>query len=333
MHMHKQQVAIEDELPSARQVYEHYEEAVSRCLEHLRGEARLEAEELGDAVRAMIDSMQRNPDAMLLLDSVRQKSDRHVERALNSSVLMIAFGRFLEFATPRLEALGLAGLFLDVGKKRVPEVVLDKSGMLTAAEYRMVKEHVAHSVELVRTADARFPAGMDEIILQHHERHDGSGYPQGLEGAQISVEGAMAGIVDSFSALTRPRSFAETRSPPDALNLLQAMRGTGFDDTLMGQFVQCVGGYPAGSPVELSTGEIGVVLSPNAASPLGPRVMVILDRQGEALPHPQRILDLSERETGPDEPYRIRRACPLSMLPAGTADRVVSRLCETPSLR
>jgi HD-GYP domain-containing protein (c-di-GMP phosphodiesterase class II) len=329
--MRQMQLAIEEELPSARDVYEHYEEAVSRSLAHLRGEERLEPEALAGAVRAMIESMQRNPDAMLLLDSVRRKSDRQVERALNSSILMVAFGRFLKLAEPRLEALGLAGLFLDVGKNRVPDGVLDKCGMLTPAEYRIVKEHVVHSVELVRGANGRFPEGMDEIILQHHERRDGSGYPRGLEGDQISIEGAIAGIVDSFSALTRPRPFAETRPPSQALNLLHGMSGKCFDGSLVEQFVRCVGDYPVGSPVEMNTGEVGIVIGPNPAAALEPRIMLVLNRDGDELPLPQRILDLSESpETPVGEPYRIRRACTLSALPAGTADGVVSRLCASP---
>ena len=328
--MQKNQVAvsIEEELPFARDIYKQFEQVVSLALERLRGEETFEPEELAEAVGRMTESMQRNPDAMLLLDSVREKSDRQVERALSSSVLMMAFGRSLEFDRRRLEMLGLAGVFLDVGKCCVPDAVLNKSGMLTPAEYRVVKKHVVHSVELVRGANGRFPAGLDDIILQHHERQDGSGYPSGLKGEEIPIDGAIAALVDSFSALTLPRSFAEPHTPSNALNLLHTMRGTCFDETLVEQFIQCVGGYPVGSPVELNNGAIGVVIAENRAHLLEPRVMLVLDREGYALRHPQPVLDLSGNpamQTG--EPYRIRRALPLSTLPPRTPALLLERLC------
>ncbi len=327
-----QATSIEEELPVASGIYDEYEQAVGLSLDHLRAEATLEPEGLSGAIGRMTESMQRNPDAMLLLDGMREKRNRQVERALSSSILMMAFGRFLDFASERLEVLGLAGLFLDVGKNCVPESVLDKSGMLTPDEYQIVKKHVDHSVELVRAANGRFPAALDEIILQHHERQDGSGYPRRLSGDEISTEGSIAGIVDSFSALTLPRPFAESRSPSSALNLLHTMRGRCFDATLMAQFVQCVGGYPVGSPVELNTGEIGIVIGANRVQHLQPRVLLVLASDGTKLAHPQRILDLAEEsETQAGSPYRIRRALPMSTMPAGTGEQLVRRLCETPA--
>lgn len=321
--------SVEEELPVASGIYDEYERAVIVSLEQLRAEAMLEPARLSGAIGRMTESMQRNPDALLLLDGVREKRDRQVERALSSSVLMMAFGRDLGFASDRLQVLGLAGLLLDVGKSRVPDSVLDKSGMLTADEYRIVKRHVVHSAELVRTADGRFPAGLGEIILQHHERQDGTGYPRGLTGNEISTEGSIAGIVDSFSALTLPRPFAESHSPASALNLLHTMRGRCFDATLVAHFVRCLGGYPVGSAVELTSGEIGIVIAANRARHREPRVLLVLAADGNELAHPQRILDLAEEpETHTGEPYRIRRALPMAALPGGTPGRLVRRLCE-----
>jgi HD-GYP domain-containing protein (c-di-GMP phosphodiesterase class II) len=329
--MHTRQIAVEDveeELPFARDIYARFEQVVADSLERLHDEGSLDPDELADAVGRMAESMQRNADAMLLLDGVRKKSGPQVERALSSSILMMAFGRSLEFDRKRLEMLGLAGVFLDVGKSCVPDAVLNKSAMLTPAEYRIVKKHVVRSAELVRAANGRFPAGLDDIILQHHERQDGSGYPLGLKGDQIMLEGSMAGIVDSFSALTLPRPFAQPHAPSNALNLLHTMRGTCFDETLVERFIRCVGGYPVGSPVELNSGETGVVIAQNSAHVLEPRVMLVLDREGQALRHPQPVLDFSggpAMQTG--EPYRIRRALPLTALPPRTANVLVERLC------
>ncbi|MGZ8231510.1 MAG: HD-GYP domain-containing protein [Burkholderiales bacterium] len=309
-------IPVEKELLVAPRVYEECEVAIRQSLDNLRVQAKLEAEKLTAAVASMTESMQRNPDAILLLNRLHEKSSYELGRALDSSVLMIAFGRFLQFAKDRLEVLGLAGMLLDVGKVRVPDEVLNKSGMLTPDEYQVMKEHVTHSLELVRGSNGRLPPGIDEIIMQHHERQDGSGYPRGLKGSEISIEGSIAAIVDSFSALTSARAFAEPRSPSSALNLLHTMRGKCFHEALVEQFIQCVGIYPVGSAIELNTGEIGIVITQNLVRRLQPRVMVILDQNLKQLPQPHLILDLiKEPKTGMGEPYRIRRTLPLVKLP------------------
>lgn len=312
--------AVQNELAVASVTFQSCREAIAESLESLRREAKMDAEKLTAASSDMAESMQRNPDAMLLLNSLHRKSTYELRRAVDSSILMIAFGRFLQFAKDRLEILGLAGMLLDVGKIRIPDEVLGKRGTLTADEYQIMKSHVMHSVDLVRAANGRLPEGVNDIILQHHERQDGTGYPNGLRGSQISMDGAIAGIADTFSALTSERPFAEPISPSSALNQLHAMRAC-FHEALVEQFIQCIGIYPVGSAVEMNTGEIGVVMAQNAVRRLLPRVMLILDREWKPLPHPQVILDLMrDPKTATGEAYRIRRTLPMEKLPIDPND-------------
>ena len=312
---------VAHELVEANAVFESCEAAIRDSFETLRLEAKLDAERLTAASHDITESIQRNPDAILLLNRLHQKSDYELRRAMDSSITMITFGRSLQFANERLEILGLAGMLLDVGKIRIPDEVLNKAGMLTAGEYQMMKEHVQYSVDLVLEANGGLPQGVADIILQHHERQDGSGYPKGLKGDQISMEGGMAAIADSFSALTSERCFAEPMSPSSALNQLYAMRGKVFDEALVEQFIQCIGIYPVGSAVEMNSGEIGIVMAQNPVRRLQPRVMLVLDPHYKQLPHPQVILDLTrEPKTGSGEPYRIRRTLPLQKLPIDPND-------------
>lgn len=321
---------IERELLIARDVYDGYAQAVKRSLEAVHNEGSFEAENLTVAAARMAASMQRNPDAMLLVDSVQEKRSRELERALSSSIRMMAFGAFLELEKARLEVLGLAGVLLDVGKTCVSDAVLNKPGMLTADEYQAVKGHVMHSVELLRAGTGGLPEGVDEVILQHHERQDGSGYPHGLKADRISKEGAMAGIVDSFSAMTLRRAFAEPRSASSALSLLRTMRGKCFDESLIERFVECVGKYPVGTAVELNTGEAGIVIAHNPARRLEPRLMLVLDAGGDAVLSPEPVLDLADDpESDSGEPYRIRRALPLSTLPVSAVRSLLPRLCAS----
>ncbi|MDP2707926.1 MAG: DUF3391 domain-containing protein [Burkholderiales bacterium] len=306
--------SVEKELPVARTIYSDFEENIQRTFDKLRVVEELDLESLKGPVRSMSRSLERNPDAMMLLSRIRQKSSSEFSRAVDTLIHMIAFGRFLQFPGERLLHLGLAGLLLNVGKVRLPDALLQKKGALNAEEIALAKTHVARSVDLIRAAPG-LSQDLEDIVIQHHERLDGSGYPQGLRGRQITVDGAIAGLVDSYSAFTSVRPYAEQMSPSAALNMLHKLRGTLFDEMLVEKFIECIGIYPVGSTVELNTGEIAIVIAQNLARRLKPRVMVILDAGLKPI-RPQVILDLvKEPKATPDEPYRIMRTLPRDKLP------------------
>jgi len=312
--IYREVTPVEQEVVVAKEIYASCEHAIRQSLENLRLEGEIDSQKLTGAVTSMTESIQRNPDAMMLLNTLRQKGGYELGRAMDTSILMITFGRFLQYPKDRLEVLGLAGMLLDVGKTRLPDAVLKKQDLLSPDEYEDVKAHVLHSVELVRGAKG-LPRGVDEIVLTHHERQDGTGYPQGLKGDEIPIDGAIAALVDSFSALTSSRPYAEQSSPSNALSLMHKLRGKLFHEALVEQFIQCIGIYPVGSAVELNSGEIGLVITQNLVRRLQPRVMVVLDRDG-ALQRPHRVLDLiKEPKTASGDPYRIRRTLPKDALP------------------
>lgn len=313
--VYREVTPVEKEVVVAKQIYTSCEQAIRHSLDNLRMEGEIESQQLTGAVTSMTESIQRNPDAMMLLNRLREKGSYELGRAMDTSILMITFGRFLQFPKERLEVLGLAGMLLDVGKTKLPDTVLKKEELLSKDEYEIVKAHVMHSVELVRGASG-LPPGVDEIIMMHHERQDGSGYPNGLQGADITIDGALAALVDAFSALTSSRPYAEQASPSNALSLLHKLRGKLFHGALVEQFIQCIGIYPVGSTVELNTGEVAIVIAQNLVRRLQPRVMVILNPEWQPI-YPQKILDLvREPKATPDgEPYRIRRTLPKDKLP------------------
>ena len=312
--IYREVTPVEEEVVVAKEIYASCERAIQQSLENLRIEGEIDTQKLTGAVTSMTESIQRNPDAMMLLNTLRQKGGYELGRAMDTSILMITFGRFLQYPKDRLEVLGLAGMLLDVGKTKLPDSVLKKQDMLSPEEYEQVKAHVMHSVELVRAA-RDIPQDVDEIILTHHERQDGTGYPNGLKGDEIPIDGGIAALVDSFSALTSSRPYAEQASPSNALSLMHKLRGKLFHEALVEQFIQCIGIYPVGSAVELNTGEVALVIAQNLVRRLQPRVMVILDPDWKAI-HPQKILDLvKEPMATADEPYRIRRTLPKDKLP------------------
>jgi len=312
--VYKDATTFEQELPVAKELYATFEQSVQETMEVVRKNGDLDGKTLTTVVANMARSIERNPDAMMLLHRMKQKSSDDFSRAVDNSIHMITFGRFLQFPSERLELLGLAGLLLDIGKVNLPESILQKKDRLTAEEYELSKEHVRHSVKLISPVPS-FPKGLAEIIAQHHERMDGSGYPQGLSGSHITIDGAIAGLVNTYCALISKRSYAEQTSASNALNMLFKLRGTLFHDALVEQLIQCIGIYPVGSTIELSSGEIGVVIAQNLIRRLQPRVMVILDQFMKPI-RPQLLLDLvKEPKTTAGEPYRIKRTIPNDQLP------------------
>ena len=300
-------VPVEVEFEHAVTVYNESFESIGELLKPAAQQGGvLNAKEVNESIRRLTDSVVRNPDALLLVSRLREKSEQAHARALQVSIYLLVFARFLQFAREELELLGLLGLLQDIGMTRLPAELMQRKGPLTAAESLLVRRHVEYSAEILAGTPG-LPPKLPELALLHHERHDGTGYPNGLKGEEIGLYGAMASIVDTFDALTAVRPYAEPLSPSNALSYLYKERGTGYHPDLVEQFIQCVGVFPVGSVVELNSGEIGIVITQNLVRRLKPRVMVVLDANGNPM-HPHKILDLEkEPMASPEEPYRIRR--------------------------
>ena len=299
---------VEVEIRPAIRAYAMSAASVGELLQPLsRPGGVLEAKTVKESVTRLADSVVRNPDALLLVSKLREKSAAAHARALQVSIYMLVFARFLELSREDLELLGLLGLLQDVGKTRLPAAIMEKQGPLTEAETAIARQHVEYSVEILKSTPG-LPERLPALAMLHHERQDGSGYPRGLKGGEVGLFGSIAAIADTFDALTAPRPYAEALSPSSALNYLYKERGLGYHGELVEQFIQCVGAFPVGAVVELNSGEVGIVITQNLVRRLKPRVMVVLDPQGNPV-RPHKILDLEkDPKAGPDEPYRIRRS-------------------------
>ncbi|MDA8109942.1 MAG: DUF3391 domain-containing protein [Betaproteobacteria bacterium] len=297
---------VESEFARAHEVHSHCAADVAELFAEVQAGRILEAKRARDAVARMTGSLVRNPNALMLLARLAHKGQGLQERAINSSIYLIAFGRFLQLSRDDLELLGLVGLLQDIGKLELPDALLGKRGHLAPAEFKVAKTHVQHSIEILR-ATPGLPARLAELAALHHEHQDGTGYPERLSAGEIGLFGSMAAIVDAFDAMTMPRSYAAQLTPSQAFGVLYRLRGTAYYGALVEQFCQCIGVYPVGSAVELNTGEIGIVISQNPQRRLKPRVMVVLDAAG--LPaRPHKLLDLmKEPKAFADEPHHIRR--------------------------
>jgi len=309
-----EQAPVEREVKQAEVAYKSTTRLASEAVEAVRAGRSLDAPSVEQAVRSMTESVLRNPDALLLFSQLKQKGDYTTSHAVDVAVYMTAFARFLQLPPEDISLLGYLGLLQDVGKTKLPTELLNKRNRLSEAEFAQAKQHVQYSVEIL-SETPRLPPGLAELALLHHERQDGSGYPKGLKGRDVGLLGSIAGIVDTFDALTARRPYAEPVPPSAALSMLYKWRGSFFDPVLIEQFIRCIGIFPLGSTVELNSGEIGIVIAQNLEKRLQPRVMVIRDAAGNPL-KPQKLLDLSRGLKAPDgEPYRIRRTLEYGRIP------------------
>lgn len=316
---YRETTSLKEELPVALQAKQDTEIVMGRAIDKIYKGGVIDAEELTESTSKIRESVMRNPGAMMLLSRIKEKSEHILDRAFSVSVLCIAFGRYLQLPKSQLDHLGMAALLQDIGMINIPEEVRDKSGALSKVELMLCRSHVAHSVRILSETQGVPPEVID-ISSKHHERFHGSGYPKGLVGDEIGLLGAISGLVDFYDALTRARSYAETHSPSNALNLIYNARNVLFDGVLAEQFIQCLGIFPIGSVVELNSGEIGIVVSQDPAKKLLPRVMLLLDARGAQI-RPQLMVNLAQNpEAAPRVPYRIKRVLRQDSVPINPAE-------------
>ena len=292
-------VSTRAEAPRAALAYENAVAALTETLEQHQQGRQLDVTGLTQAVGPLIDSLLRNQDAMAWLVGIRKRDIHAAQRSIGSAVWAVILGRHLGFERGGLETLALGGMLLDLGNARLPGEIMAKEGPLDDVERIIVRKHVKAGLDLVRKVPG-LNADVLAMIQHHHERHDGTGYPKGLQGADIPVFGRIAGLVDCFDAMTTKRPYAPARSAYDAVRELNSVSGTAFQRELVEQFVQAVGMFPTGSLVELNTGEVALVLEQNRTWRLRPRLLLLLNAAKTRVAA-MATLDLKSRPQSPDQ--------------------------------
>ncbi len=282
---------LQKEVAVATTLHHEIARALVQVLNDIRSGKELNFLVVKKVAALMVNSVTRNPDAFVWLSRVRDADSYSYAHSLRSSVWALVFGRHLGIPQDLLEELALGVLLSEVGKTRIPRNLLMKAGKLTEEEFVLVRKHVEHGVDILRRCH-----GVSETVISvvqfHHERYDGSGYPYGLSGVDIPLLSRIAGIVDTYDAITSPRPYAEQRSSTEAVSMLYEARDKLFQGQLIEQFIQAVGVYPTGTLVQLSTREVGVVISQNTSRRLRPQVMLVTDHEQNLLSRPE-VVDLT----------------------------------------
>lgn len=281
------------EVKRARQLHQKVYGAVVEVLEQLE-KNQLHNTSLDETRRVaseMVDSVLRNPDAFTWLSRVQEKDEYTYSHALRCSVWAILFGRHIGLPKRELDVLALAVLLKDVGKVMLDKTLLEKAER-TVEEEQEYRSFVELGASILRQTPGVEPRVIS-IVKTHCERLDGSGYPAGLQGDKIPLLGKIAGIVTFYDFITNPRGSRYPIAPSRAVARLYEMRNIDFQEELVVEFIRAIGLYPTGTLVELSTGEVGVVVEQNFERRLKPKVMIVTDALKVMLPEPV-LLDLSE---------------------------------------
>ncbi len=256
-------------------------------------------------IENLVDSIVRNPDAQMCLTQLKERDQYTAQHSVNVCVLSLAFGRHLGLPKSGLQLLGTGALLHDIGKLKTPLEILNKPGRLSDQEFTIMKQHPERGREVL-SAIPGMPSEVIDIALSHHERLQGHGYPRGLESDAISPWSKMVAIVDVYDAITSDRVYHDGMASTEALTRMYEWRERDFDPQLLEQFIQCIGIYPIGSLVELSSGEVGVVISVNPRLRLRPKAILVLDCDKNPY-FPTRIVDLARYLDNDSGPYTIRR--------------------------
>ncbi|WP_235937621.1 HD-GYP domain-containing protein [Marinobacter caseinilyticus] len=268
--------SLADELPRAHAAYYQGQIFVDQVLDAIE---RNDAVSLADArpvIQDCVKSITANANAMFWMTRIKSDDAYTAEHCMRVAVYAIAFGRFIGLPSDDLEVVGLCGMLHDIGKLKISHAILNKPGELTPAEMEEMRRHSELGFELLQSQHTLEPIVAD-VSRHHHERIDGKGYPQQLEEWQISRYARLISIVDAFDAITSNRCYRKGLSASDALRILYRGRGEQFDAAMIESFIRMVGIYPPGTLLELSSGEVALVLASHPGKKLKPKIEIVLD--------------------------------------------------------
>jgi len=287
-------VGYQDELLTARGIHEHATEVIRDFMHDARAGQLGSVSSVEALADDMVHSILRNSSALVSLTSLKRRDDYTFMHCVSVGIFMIGLGRQLGLDAANLRILGAAGLLHDVGKAYIPLEVLNKPSSLSSTEGEIMRTHPRLGYDALLEAGYAVEPVLD-AVLHHHERLDGSGYPEAFSGHEISLITRIASVADVYDAVTTQRVYHIAMAPTAALRMIRKRAGIDFDSTVAQALIKVVGIYPIGSLVRLSSGHLAVVSEQNALNTAKPKVMAFYSLKKDAYVTPL-PLDLAETD-------------------------------------
>ncbi len=284
-------ISLARELVQAAKICASAQQAVATMFDEARLGKAVSSENAKQLVAEISDSISRNPSALISLARLKTADDYTYMHSVAVCALMIALARQLGLDAEATRSAGTAGLLHDLGKALMPIDLLNKPGKLTAEEFMIIKTHPVEGHKLLRERSGADAIALD-VVLRHHEKPDGSGYPDGLKDGEISLFAKMGAVCDVYDAITSNRAYKSGWDPAESLRKMAEWTNGHFDQRVFQAFVRSVGIYPIGSLVRLKSGRLGIVIDQVGKSLLTPRIKVFYSTRGQARIKPE-IIDLS----------------------------------------
>lgn len=281
-------VPIREEIPHAIDAYERATNSMREILLKIKKHEAVNLDRLKEAVLPIVESVQRNPDAIAWLGGLRKRDEGHFSFTITTAIWATIMGRHVGFDRQNLINLAMGGVLVDIGNTKISKSIGTKEGKLTDDENEIVRMHVDYGVDIV----SKIGGISDDVVSMvrcHHERHDGSGYPAGLSGTDIPVFGRISGVTDCYDAMISNRPYAPAMSSYDAIRELNSLAGTKFQREVVEQFVQGLGMFPTGSLVELNTGGVAIVIEQHPIHRLRPDLLIVLDESKKPMKEKKRV--------------------------------------------
>lgn len=281
------------EINNAKILFSDLSHSIEQICFNLRVGKKLNISETKKHTKSVVISVIKNPNTMIWLSRLKNQGDYTYNHSLRSCILAIVFGRYLGLNEDELLSLATGVLLSDIGKTKIQRTLLNSSKELSTSEKIIMKSHVELGVEML-ASDKSIDHSTLVIVETHHERFNGSGYPYGLVGAEIPFFGQIAGLVDVFDAITSKKSYGKQLTSAQAMDWLYAQRDKLFSSSIVDDFIQAIGLYPAGTIVELTDDSIALVVSHNPEKRLRPEVFLIKDTNKKNI-KTTKTTDLSKR--------------------------------------
>jgi len=281
------------EFTAAESVYKKSSGLVKSFMEEVALGRAINVEIAKKAVSECVQSIINSPDALMWLTQLKNRDEYTSQHSMNVCILAIALGRQIDLPERELEDVGLCGMMHDMGKMKIPLEVLNKPGSFEPEELAMMQSHPTIGWKLLMSSSG-MPGCVIDAAYGHHERLDGKGYPRGLTEERIHPYTRIVTIADMYDAIASDRVYKNGKTHLEAINIMTKASGNQLDAGLVLKFIESLGIYPPGNIVEMTNGEVAVVIETNTVKKLKPKITMLLNEDKKRVK--PRLVDLAKMD-------------------------------------